>query len=351
MMKNLFSKQIVRNFLFWVIMFLYLLSSYWNIDHDKSYVFLYIGFKFFLQFILSLIIIKLLLPQLLHRKKVILFIICSLISIYLMQTLYSVARVYYFEIHYPEIYKMQPPYILFDRMTSFVRFLSNITWLVFPTIIFIAIKYYSDQKDIIELKEQKKSTELSLLKNQLNPHFLFNTLNNLYALSLKKSDKTPEVIAKLSEILDYILYQCKDNYVSINKEIELLENYIALEKVRYGKRVNVTFEKDIQNNVNIAPLVLLTFVENAFKHGVSQELTTSFIDMKILATQNEIIFKLKNSKPRVDTELIKSAKKSIGMQNTKKQLDLLYPNKYQLEIENIDSHYSLELKLTLNGKV
>ena len=351
MIKNLFSKQIVRNFLFWIIMFLYLLSTYWYIDHNKSYVLLYIGFKFFLQFILSLIIIKLLIPQLLLRKKVILFIICTLISIYLMQTLYSVARVYYFEIHYPEIYKMQPPYILLDRMTSLVRFLGNITWLVFPSIILMSIKYYSDQKDIIELKEQKKSTELSLLKNQLNPHFLFNTLNNLYALALKKSDKTPEVIAKLSEILDYILYQCKDNYVSIQKEIELLENYIALEKVRYGKRVKVTFEKDVQNNVNIAPLILLTFVENAFKHGVSQELTIGFIDIKISATENEIVFRLKNSKPKADNKLINSDKNSIGMENTKKQLDLLYPNKYQLGVEVTASNYSLELKLTCNEKV
>jgi len=236
-------------------------------------------------------------------------------------------------------------------MTSFVAFISNISWVVFPSIILIAIKYYRDQKEIIELKEQKKSTELDLLKNQLNPHFLFNTLNNLYALALKKSDKTPEVIAKLSEILDYILYQCKDDYVSINKEVELLENYIALEKVRYGSRVEVIFENQINRNINIAPLILLTFVENAFKHGVSQELNKALIELSIETTDTKIFFKLKNSKPKVYAENVIRDKDSIGMQNTKKQLDLLYPKRYELLIENTATNYSLELKLQLHEKV
>lgn len=225
-------------------------------------------------------------------------------------------------------------------------------WLVFPSIILIAIKYYQDQKDIIALKEQKKTTELNLLKHQLNPHFLFNTLNNLYALALKKSDKTPEVIAKLSEILDYILYQCKDKYVPIAKEIDLLENYIALEKVRYGNRVRVIFEKNSNQNVKIAPLILLTFVENAFKHGISQELNKGIIELDLSATTKEIIFKLKNTKPKSHQRKEDVEKHSIGMKNTQKQLNLLYPNNgYSLKINNEELSYYLELKLTVYEKV
>jgi LytS/YehU family sensor histidine kinase len=287
----------------------------------------------------------------LQKKKNTLFVLATLFFAYVIQTLYSFVRVHYFEMQYPEVYKFKPPYILWDRMTSFVAFISNISWVVFPSIILIAIKYYRDQKEIVELKEQKKTTELNLLKNQLNPHFLFNTLNNLYALALKKSDKTPEVIAKLSEILDYILYQCKDNYVSINKEVELLENYIALEKVRYGSRVEVIFENQINRNVNIAPLILLTFVENAFKHGVSQELNKALIELSIDTSDTEITFKLKNSKPKAYAENVISEKDSIGMENTEKQLDLLYPNAYELQIENTTTIYSLELKLQLDEKV
>lgn len=350
-MKNRFNKSILRNLIFWLIMFSYLFSSYWYRDSNKWYLVEYIGFKVALQFLLSLIILYFLMPKLLHKKKNTLFVLATLFFVYVIQTLYSIVRIHYFQAYYPEIYEKRPPYILWDRMTSFVAFLSNITWVVFPSIILIAIKYYSDQKDIVALKEQKKSTELNLLKNQLNPHFLFNTLNNLYALALKKSDKTPEVIAKLSEILDYMLYQCKDNYVSIKKEIELLENYIALEKVRYGNRVAVVFEKNIQNNVNIAPLILLTFVENAFKHGVSQELNTGVIELYVSTTEKEIIFKLKNSKPKTAIETTVGDKKSIGMQNTEKQLDLLYPNSYQLEVNDSALAYTLVLKLQLHEKI
>jgi two-component system LytT family sensor kinase len=350
-MKKLLNKNILRSLIFWLIMFSYLFSSYWYRDSNKWYLFEYIGFKVLLQFLLSLVILYFLVPKLLHKKKNTLFVFATLFFIYVVQTLYSIVRIHYFQVEYPEIYKMRPPYILWDRMTSLSAFLNNISWVSFPSIILIAIQHYRDQRDIVELKEQKKTTELNLLKNQLNPHFLFNTLNNLYALALKKSDKTPEVIAKLSEILDYILYQCKDKYVSINKEIELLENYIALEKVRYGNRVEVVFEKAIHNNVNIAPLILLTFVENAFKHGISQELNKGLIELYIEATEKEIVFKLKNSKPKTHIENVGSDKKSIGMQNTEKQLDLLYPNAYQLEVNNTVLEYTLELKLQLHEKV
>ncbi len=349
----MFKKPInntVKVILFWIIMYGYLLSSYWFKEHDKVFLTKYIGYKVFLQISLSIIIIKVLIPYVLNKKKNILFILLTLFAVYFMQTLYNIARTFYFDSYFQKTHNM-PPYILWDKMTSIFNFVRNITWITFPSVVLISIKYYRDQKDIVALKEQKKTTELNLLKNQLNPHFLFNTLNNLYALALKKSDKTPEVIAKLSEILDYMLYQCKDNYVSINKEIELLENYIALEKVRYGNRVSIIFEKDIHNNVNIAPLILLTFVENAFKHGVSQELNNALIEISIVTTDTEIIFKLKNSKPKVYTENNINDKKSIGMQNSEKQLDLLYPNAYQLEVNDSISEYTLELKLQQHEKV
>lgn len=350
-MKNRLSKNSVRSILFWIIMYLYLLSSYWFRESDKWYVSEYIGFKVLLQFLLSVIIIQVLVPVFLNKKKKLLFIAATLLAIYLMQTLYSLIRIHYFEVKYVTVYERYPPYVLWERMTSFFAFINNITWLVFPSIILLALKYYRDQTDVLTLKEQKKTTELNLLRNQLNPHFLFNTLNNLYALALKKSDKTPEVIAKLSEILDYILYQCKDNYVPIYKEIELLENYIALEKVRYGSRVTIVFEKTIDQNINIAPLILLTFIENAFKHGVSQELKNATIEMSITTSASEIIFKLKNSKPQSHIEKTSSEKKSIGMQNTEKQLDLLYPDAYQLIVNNTATNYSLELKLQHNEKI
>lgn len=326
-------------------MFLYLLSSYWFRENNKTYITTYIGFKVLLQFVLSIAIIKVFIPKLLNKKKKVLFVLATVIAIYLIQVFYSIVRVYFFETFYSEIYKFRPPYVLKDRVTSLVVFISNITWVIFPSIILISLKYYRDQKDFLVIKEQKKTTELNLLKHQLNPHFLFNTLNNLYALALKKSDKTPEVIAKLSEILDYILYQCKDNYVPLEKEIELLENYIGLEKVRYGNRVAVVFEKELQNSLKIAPLILLTFVENAFKHSISQELQKGNIHISISVKEDTIVFKLSNTKPSTSISSEETDKKSIGMNNIIKQLDLLYSNAYDLKINESNSDYNLRLVL------
>lgn len=331
-------------------MFIYLLSTYWLKQNDKIFVIQYIAFKVFLQFLFSFFIFYFLIPYFLNKKRFILFLFTALITVYLLRFLYIVVIINYFEVYFPEVYEMRPPFLLWDRLFSLVSFINNIMWIVFPSIILISIKYYRDQKDVVALKEQKKTTELNLLKHQLNPHFLFNTLNNLYALALKKSDKTPEVIAKLSEILDYMLYQCKDKYVPLNKEVELLENYIGLEKVRYGNRVNVIFNKQINNDAKIAPLILLTFVENAFKHGITQELQKGTIFISITTNKNEIIFNLKNSKPKslLDNP---TDKKSIGMNNTKMQLDLLYPKSYTLTINNTNQEYNLELKLKQNEKI
>lgn len=341
----------IRILLFWCIMYLYLLSSYWFREPDKLYICVYIFVKVFLQFLFSVFLLKIFIPKVLNRHKNMLFAVCIVLGIYVIQFLYGVVHVYFFETVFSEVYAVRPRYHILNRMGSFVIFINNVTWVVFPSVILIALQYYRDQKDIMALKEQKKTTELNLLKHQLNPHFLFNTLNNLYVLALKKSDSTPEAIAKLSEILDYMLYQCKDTFVPIKKEIELLENYIGLEKIRYGKRVKLSFEKVIENDTLIAPLLLLTFVENAFKHGISQELKTGVIELHITATPREIVFRLKNSKPTVYDPNILADKEAIGMQNTQKQLDLLYPNSYSLNIEDTDNQYALLLKLIPHEQV
>nr|WP_273569082.1 histidine kinase [Maribacter sp. Hal144] len=187
--------------------------------------------------------------------------------------------------------------------------------------------------------------ELTALKNQLNPHFLFNTLNNLYALTLDKSDRAPEVIERLSDILDYILYRCKENYVPINKEIELIENYLSLEKIRYGERVAIKFEHQNENDVKVAPLLLLTFVENAFKHGVSQELGQAKIEIFLNIKNSNIIFSIFNSKPNIPEEIQPKNEEHLGLKNVKKQLELLYPNSYDLQITEKEDSYSVMLKL------
>ncbi|MDY8135440.1 sensor histidine kinase [Aquimarina sp. 2201CG5-10] len=209
-------------------------------------------------------------------------------------------------------------------------------------------EYYRHQKEVLTLKEQKKTSELEALKNQLNPHFLFNTLNNLYVLTLEKSDDAPEVIDKLSEILDYILYGCNEKFVPLTNEIKLLNNYIALEKLRYGKRLKINFEYEAGNGTNIAPLLLLTFLENAFKHGVSQETNKAFINIKLKVSNETIYFQIENTKPLLSSETNNQKRISIGLPNIKKQLNILYPNNYVLELNDNEQKFSANLNLITN---
>ena len=178
----------------------------------------------------------------------------------------------------------------------------------------------------------------------MNPHFLFNNLNNLYALSVEKSDKAPEVIKKLSDILDYILYGSDQKFVPIQKEIELIENYLALEHVRYEDRVIISFKNSITENCKIAPLLLLTFIENSFKHGVSLELKTAMVKIDLSNDNENIIFKIFNTKPLSNIEK-PIEKKAIGLTNVEQQLNLLYPNTHHLNIEETEESFSVTLKL------
>jgi len=285
-------------------------------------------------------------PQLLYKKKKILFGMCCLVIIYAAYVIFEAIRCYYLLPKYPETFKFRPPLIFEERITNVFAFLNNMSSLVFPAIILMVFDYYRHQKEVSKLKEQKKTSELEALKNQLNPHFLFNTLNNLYVLTLEKSDEAPEVIDRLSEILDYILFRCKAEFVPLSNEIKLLNNYIALEKLRYGKRLKISFEHSDITGVNIAPLLLLTLLENAFKHGVSQEINEASIGIEIKATAERINFHIENSKPIVITkETNHQNRESLGLKNIKTQLNILYPKNHILVVNDTENNFSLTLNL------
>ncbi|WP_375562860.1 sensor histidine kinase [Bernardetia sp. OM2101] len=235
-----------------------------------------------------------------------------------------------------------------EQVLSFRKNFTIISWLfVQPTFFLIAFLWYEKNLKLSVANEHKKIAELDALKNQLNPHFLFNTLNNLYSLTLDKSEKAPQVIEHLSDILDYMLYRCDDTFVFLSKEIELIENYLALEKIRYTSRVEINFDKKVDKEVKIAPLLLLTLIENAFKHGVSQELRQARVSISLETKNDDIVFSVKNTKPS-QTENTLRKTKALGLKNIKKQLNLLYPNVYSLEIDEDEERYSVVLTLKQN---
>lgn len=300
-----------------------------------------------LQIAMAFIILEVLVPFLLNKGRTVFFAIAITITLLGFYIICTLIYMQYFEPNYPATYvnyvkRFSDPSFM-GRLTNFNEFVVKSLYLLYPTILLSVLKLYVEKQRLLKLNEQKKTAELLALKNQLNPHFLFNTLNNLYALTLKKSDDAPKVIQKLSEILDYILYRCNEPYVALEKEIELIENYLSLEKIRYADRVNISFSKNVTGQEKIAPLLLLTFVENAFKHGVSNEIEQARIVINISKKEGQLLFKVENTKPAGSLSAVD--KKSIGLQNIKKQLELLYPKAYDLIIENGKNTFSANLKL------
>ncbi len=199
----------------------------------------------------------------------------------------------------------------------------------------------------LETELKLKEAELKLLKAQIHPHFLFNTLNNLYGLTLEKSEEAPNLVLRLSEILDYILYRCNEKRVSLSEEINNLNNYIEIEKIRYSDKLKLELNFPTNtNNFSIAPLIILPFVENAFKHGVSNYPGIATVNIKISLTENNLICNIRNTKnPNIDKE--KNYTKGIGLSNVKKRLDLMYPQKYILTIKDETETFSVNLTLEL----
>lgn len=203
------------------------------------------------------------------------------------------------------------------------------------------------EKNQLATELKLKEAELKLLKAQIHPHFLFNTLNNLYGLTLEKSDEAPKMVLQLSEILDYILYRCDEKMVSFGEELTNLKNYIEIEKIRYsGKlKLNTDFPKETGNH-KIAPLILLPFVENAFKHGVSHFPGVAFVNIKISILETNLFFKIENSKiPVLKKE--ENYSNGVGLKNVRKRLELIYPEKHILKIDKTEETFSVNLTLQL----
>ncbi|MFN8241758.1 MAG: histidine kinase [Bacteroidales bacterium] len=215
--------------------------------------------------------------------------------------------------------------------------------------IYMFKRWYLIQQYTLNLEKEKIESELNFLKSQIHPHFLFNTLNNLYALTLKKSDSAPDTVLRLSNLLEYTLYSGKKTEVELGEELNQLLGYINLEKLRFGNRlttsVNISSNTD---GLEIAPLLLLPFVENSFKHGVSNDLKNPYIKLNVDVTGNQLVFNIVNScsNNQIHFEVYKER---IGLKNVKRRLELLYPDTHKLDIIQEDDTFTVNLELILSG--
>jgi hypothetical protein len=202
------------------------------------------------------------------------------------------------------------------------------------------------QKETEQLAKEKARAELQLLKAQIHPHFLFNTLNNIYFFTLSASSQAPDMIKKLTAMLHYILNECNQPSVPLEKELKMISDYIALEKIRYGDQLKMTVEitGNFRNKM-IAPLLLIPFVENSFKHGASKMILHPWIKLNVSIEDDELHFLLINSKPITTEPVIRNG--NIGLKNAKKRLQLLYPDTHELNIISEPESFTVFLKIRL----
>ena len=233
-----------------------------------------------------------------------------------------------------------------DDLDAYLKFKDDTDLLgfLFPIPIFIGLCLwiYDQWKWVKSMKAGKREAELGLLRSQINPHFFFNTLNNLYALTITKSDQAPEVILKLSDMMRYTIYEGEKETVKLLDEITYLENYIELHKIRYKKSVEISFNHTVDTSLTVAPLMFIILLENAFKHGIESLSENAFIHIDLYEDSKFICFDIENNFDPND----QNESTGIGLNNLKKRLSLLYKDKHEYTVNVTDSVYKTKLKIS-----
>ncbi len=243
---------------------------------------------------------------------------------------YGVILSYFF------VFRMAPDYVETHHQ-NFLRFL------FIPIPVLTGLWMYEQWRWLKTLKAEKGKAELALLKSQINPHFFFNTLNNLYGLVVEKSDQAPDVVLKLSDMMRYTIYDGREELVPVKNEIEYLENYIELHKIRYQKKVEIVFTHEVEDGLMVAPLLFIILLENSFKHGVEKMRQNAFIHLRMASKGKQLSFTIENGIDETNSR----TKKGIGLENLKKRLAYLYPSRHRLLIEESESTYCVQLNLEL----
>ncbi|CAG5069989.1 hypothetical protein DYBT9623_02729 [Dyadobacter sp. CECT 9623] len=298
-----------------------------------------------------------LIPRFFNRKKYLAFSLCMILCVIVSTLLFRLMEILVADpIIFAVVKKNDPTFDWIKLHGTFTEQLFKPVYLISAfeqTNIFVwialSIKFF---KMWFERRQAAIEAELNFLKGQLHPHFLFNTLNNLYALTLTQSPQSPAVVMGLAEILRYMLYEANTDVVELERDIRIVESYIKLEKIRYEERLDINFSiNGLVPGQKIAPLLILPLVENAFKHGASEQIGQAWINIDLRIKNNILKFKISNSKPE---DTIKEDKKhhvSIGLANVRKRMDILYPSAYQLRILEEEDVFAVILEIELDKRL
>lgn len=235
------------------------------------------------------------------------------------------------------------------NLSKALQHTTNVYSIVFvATVIKLVKRNYENERLAQAMKQEKLDAELKFLKAQIHPHFLFNTLNSLYSLTLQHSPQSSEVVLRLSNLLDYMLYECNVPQIALKKELMQMQDMIALEKLRYGDRLEVTFTQNGDvTDAFLPPLLMLPFVENAFKHGASTGLDEAFINIHIEILKGKLTLRVENSKSADQSNNDAAYKKGIGLKNVRRRLDLLYGDNYELQVFEEEDTFMIVLRIPL----
>lgn len=330
-------KQIVLHAIIWIAIVLYFMYNNGRTEYSTIVNFVYFGVINISLFYINYLFI---LPTFLNRKK---YLWCAL-SIFFVVMIFSFIKcglAYYF---YDIVIKRGGSKVVIDfwYYYSSAVFVSCF-FILLSTVLKFIQDWFLNEKVKSNLENENLIAELAFLKSQINPHFLFNSLNNIYSLAYQKSEKTPEAILKLSEIMRYMLYESNEDKVELSNEIRYLENYIELQKLRFKDNIYIKFEinGDLLG-LMITPLVLISFVENAFKHGIATD-SENPISISLNLSDGKLLFHVSNIKSSMNKDITGG----IGLQNVQRRLSLIYKDRYRLQIDDTNDIYNCELYLNL----
>jgi two-component system LytT family sensor kinase len=348
--KSIFLKpEIFYHAIYWILNVLFFTLIFWSrngyidffgILHENA-AYLPMGMVFTYFSVIYLI------PNFFLNNRITTYIILQILVLMIYPICSNIVSTYYVS---PVIYNTKATYGPYNG------FLSIILILVFDIVPLAGVKILSQfrkdallrQKTELEKTEAElklKEAELKLLKGQIHPHFLFNTLNNIYSLSLEKSDKTPDLLIRLADMLSYIIYDCNSEKVPLAKEIDFINSFLELQRVRYDAcKISFKLDGDL-NNQQIAPMILHTFIDNSFKHGAEKDSGNPWIKISIVSKKRMLFFTVINSTKQNDVNDNKAS--GIGISNAIKRLELIYPDRHDLVINKSCDRYAVVLKLEL----
>lgn len=336
-----FTKRLAQHLLFWVVYLgfcvVFIFFGVYQIREAFFYETLPILFS--LDVLMAYFNLYVLIPRFLAKGRYGLYGMLLVATLVFTAWLNTLLKILFAKTGSP-IYNLMAPY-------AFANIIGTLAERFYPLAITTAIKISKDwlqnRRRLQESEKQTLEAELNFLKSQIQPHFFFNTLNNLYSLTLKKSDEAPGVVLKLSDLMSYMLYETNTAKVPLNKEINYLQNYIDLERLRFGKNIALQFIMDGETNgIQVPPLVLVLFVENGFKHGLRNADNTLELDILLRAEKDSLYFMVKNKTAVNPTHKTAAG---IGLKNVRRRLDLLYGNNYTLQETKEGDTYTVALKL------